>query len=426
MPQHNGVAERMNQTLLDKVRAMLIDADLPETYWYDALCYAVYIHNVTPTHALENKTPEEAWSGNKPDISDLHVFRARAFIHIPESQRKKLESRSLICTFIGFAHQWKAYYLIHRETCRLLKSHDVIFDKGGPKYERLTIEHNDAEPSTTQPQVQPQVQPLDHIPQTHVPQLQLPQLQGPATLTPTPILSWPKCTSRIPIHGNNPWYSVSSYGPQAWTERASLAHIETMPDLKTYAKVMKCPDTDLWDAACKVKKKSFEIMDIYDMVPRPKNRKILGSKWVLRIKRGPDGAVQKYKAHVVAQGFTQIEGVDYDKTFAPVAKLASLHTILAMAMELNWEIHQMDVKVAYLNTDLDEEIYMQPPPGFDVPKGMVLKLNKAVYGTKQGSCTWYKNVRAELEDMGYTCTKANHAIFIHFRDGVIFHHLALR
>ena len=418
-PQHNGVAERMNRTLLDKVRAMLIDADLPETYWYDALCYAVHIHNVTPTHALENETPEEAWSGNKPDISDLRVFGARAFVHIPESQRKKLESRSLICTFIGFARQRKAYRLIHRETRRFLESRDVIFDEGGPKYERLTIEHNDAEPSTTQPQVQPQAQPPDHVPQTHVPQLQPPQPQGPATPTPTPILSRPKRASRIPIRGDDPRYSVSSYGPRARTERATLARIETMPDPKTYAEAMKRPDADLWDAACEVEKKSFEIMGVYDVVPRPKNRKILGSKWVLRIKRGPDGAIQKYKARVVAQGFTQIEGVDYDETFAPVAKLASLRAILAMATELNWEIHQMDVKAAYLNADLDEEIYMQPPPGFDVPEGMVLKLNKAVYGTKQGGRAWYKNVRAELEDMGYTRTEADHAVFVRFRDGVV-------
>ena len=96
-PQHNGVAECMNQTLLDKVRAMLIDAELPEAYWFDALRYAAHIHNVTLTHALENITPEEVWSGNKPDISDLRVFRARAFVHIPESQRQKLDSHLLIC-----------------------------------------------------------------------------------------------------------------------------------------------------------------------------------------------------------------------------------------------------------------------------------------------------------------------------------------
>jgi len=83
-PQHNGVAERMNRTLLDQVRAMLLDADLPEAYWYDALEYATLIHNVTPTRALNNLTPEEAWSGNKPNVSHLRVFGSRAFVHVPE------------------------------------------------------------------------------------------------------------------------------------------------------------------------------------------------------------------------------------------------------------------------------------------------------------------------------------------------------
>lgn len=79
----------------------------------------------------------------------------------------------------------------------------------------------------------------------------------------------------------------------------------------------------------------------------------------------------------------------------------------------------MDVKSAYLNGELEEEIYMEPPPGFGIPEGMVLKLNKAVYSTKQGGCIWYKNVKAELESMGYTCTKADHAVFIHYQDGIV-------
>jgi len=100
-------------------------------------------------------------------------------------------------------------------------------------------------------------------------------------------------------------------------------------------------------------------MGVYDVVLWPENRKVLGSKWVLHIKHGPNGAIQKYKARVVAQGFTQIEGMDYNEMFAPVAKLASLCTILA------------------LNAELEEEIYMAPPPSFNIPDGMVLKLNKA-------------------------------------------------
>jgi transposase InsO family protein len=102
-PQHNGVAERMNRTLLDKVRAMLTEADLPEMYWYDALEYAAFIHNVTPTRALANQTPEEAWNGNKPNLSRLRVFGCRAFVHVPDKHRSKLEAKSLVCTFLGYA-----------------------------------------------------------------------------------------------------------------------------------------------------------------------------------------------------------------------------------------------------------------------------------------------------------------------------------
>src|SRR6266851_7828879 len=123
---------------------------------------------------------------------------------------------------------------------------------------------------------------------------------------------------------------------------------------------------------------------MYDIIPQPKGQKIVGSKWVFHVKQGPDGTIQKYKARLVAQGFTQVEGIDFDQTFAPVAKFSSLYTIFTLATEHDLEIHQMDVKATYLNADLNEEIYMEAPPGFDIPNGHVLRLKKGVYGTKQG------------------------------------------
>ena len=126
-PQHNGVAEQMNQTLLDKVRTMLIDADLPEVYWFKALIYAAHLHNVSPTRALDNTTPEEAWSGNKPDVSHLHIFGSKAFVHVPASQCHKLSTKSLICTFLGHAENRKAFRLVHCPTHRFLESRDIIF-----------------------------------------------------------------------------------------------------------------------------------------------------------------------------------------------------------------------------------------------------------------------------------------------------------
>src|SRR6266702_2987837 len=152
-PQHNGVAERMNRTLLDKVWSMLRDASLPKSYWYDALEYAALLHNVTPTRALNGVTPEEAWSGNKPDVSHLCVFGARAFVHVPDKQRSKLGAKSLTCTFLGYAKNQRAYRLVHRPTKRFLESRDVVFDEGVTKkrYERVILESAAANVSGSTP-----------------------------------------------------------------------------------------------------------------------------------------------------------------------------------------------------------------------------------------------------------------------------------
>jgi hypothetical protein len=175
---------------------------------------------------------------------------------------------------------------------------------------------------------------------------------------------------------------------------------------------MSSPDAAEWLAACEDEMRTWKHLDVYDIVPRPKGRKVVGSKWVFRVKRGPDGTIQKYKARLVAQGFTQVEGIDFDQTFAPVAKFSSLRTIFALAAEHDLEVHQMDVKAAYLNADLDEEIYMEAPPGFDIPDGHVLRLKKGVYGTKQGGRVWYIDFSGTLSTLGYTPTQADHAIFV--------------
>ena len=113
-PQHNGVAERMNRTLLNMACSMLDDAKLPESFWFEAVKYAAHIHNATPTRALDDTTPEEVWSGNKPNVSRFRVFGARAFVHIPKKRRTKLSARSMVCVFVGFADNRLAYRLYHR------------------------------------------------------------------------------------------------------------------------------------------------------------------------------------------------------------------------------------------------------------------------------------------------------------------------
>ena len=372
---------------------MLTDATLPKTYWYDAIHYTAHIHNVTPTQALDGMTPEEAWSGNKPDVSNIRIFGSRAFMHIPEKDRDKLSAHSLVCTFLGFAEHRKAYKLVHRPSCQFFQSCDIVFDEGGPspRFEHITIENNDMPSSVVDPTPPPLPQPPAPQPQLQLqPQAPSQETQTttpPALPAPTVTAVRPKRNTCTPIRDNDQRYSVLSYKQKLRprnTEHAGVARTDGSTEPKTYAEAMARPDAAMWEAACEEERKSFEAMEVFEVVPQPDHKKVVGSKWVYHEKRGPDGKIQKYKACVVTQGFTQVEGIDFDKTFTPIAKLSSLCTILALAAELDLEVHQMDVKSAYLNGKLEEEVYMEPPPGFNIPKGMVLKLNKAVYGTKQG------------------------------------------
>ena len=110
---------------------------------------------------------------------------------------------------------------------------------------------------------------------------------------------------------------------------------------------------------------------------------MVGCKWIYKIKTRSDGSIKRYKARLVAKGFTQEYGIDYEETFAPVALISSVRALLAVAAASKWDLFQMDVKNAFLNGDLSEEVYMQPPPGLSVESNKVYHLRRALYGLKQ-------------------------------------------
>ena len=127
MPQQNGVAERMNKTLVESVRSMLIDARLPHKFWAEALSTAVYLRNRSPTKAVEDKTPYEAWSGDRPNVKHLRVFGCIAYAHVPKDERRKLDSKSRKCILLGYGAEIKGYRLYDVERGKVLHSRDVIF-----------------------------------------------------------------------------------------------------------------------------------------------------------------------------------------------------------------------------------------------------------------------------------------------------------
>ena len=119
-------------------------------------------------------------------------------------------------------------------------------------------------------------------------------------------------------------------------------------------------------------------------MPRPKDRLVVGSRWIYKIKYTANNSVEKYKARFVAKGYTKKEGIEYEETFAPGARYTSIRTVISLAAYMGWEIHQMDVKIAFLNGVIEEEVYIEQPEGFETheKKFHVCKLKKSLYGLK--------------------------------------------
>ena len=140
-----------------------------------------------------------------------------------------------------------------------------------------------------------------------------------------------------------------------------------------------------------------------ELVNCPQGKDIIGVKWVYKTKLNPDGTIQKHKARLVAKGYSQQPGIDYNETFAPVARLDTIRALIALAAQKGWNIYQLDVKSAFLNGVLEEEIYVEQPQGFinKGNEGKVLRLKKALYGLKQAPQAWYGKIDQYFIDQGF-------------------------
>jgi histone deacetylase 1/2 len=156
------------------------------------------------------------------------------------------------------------------------------------------------------------------------------------------------------------------------------------------------------------------------LVPRPPGQNIISSKWVYKLKHKADGSIDKYKARLVARGFTQQYGIDYLDTFSPVVKPATVRLVLSLAVSRDWHLRQVDISNAFLHGVLTETAYMQQPPGFQDPQhpDYVCKLQKALYGLKQSPRAWYSRLSDRLQQLGFITSAADTSLFIFRRDGV--------
>lgn len=157
-----------------------------------------------------------------------------------------------------------------------------------------------------------------------------------------------------------------------------------------------------WRDAMKAEIDALEQNGTWKIEDLPLGKKPIGSKWVYNIKYKSDGTIERLKARVVVRGDTQTEGIDYTKTFAPVAKLVSVRTFLAVAVIKGWELHQMDVNNPFLHGDLHEEVYMRPPPGYSAShSSKVCRLRKSLYGLRQSPHYWFAKLAHALRSYGF-------------------------
>ena len=492
-PEHNGVAERANRTIMSAVRCMLHRAHLSNWLWPEAVKAAVYIRNRSPTRALVNRTPYEAWTGVRPSIHDLRVFGCIAHVHIPAERRQsKLSDRSTMCVFVGYSLTAKAYRLYNPATGKIVVSRDVSFEESrfvdatSPVVRRHLGEGELLVPSTEATVPPPTIttvvpsasaagsahsascadNAIDLVDSDDTEAVQQPIISVPAVddaaqddaaqdeqhgdepnnddvdpedLMPLssfmPLDDAPDSSSpvSVPLASNVP-AGVRRSGRggglpssraadaaarhQALVVRALITAAREVQcvedDPVTYTQAMEHGEQCKWLPAMQSELDSIGRTGTWVLVELPIGRAAIGCKWVYKTKYKADGSVDRHKARLVAKGFSQKEGVDYKETFAPVAKFTSIRMLLALAAKQDLEVHQMDVKTAFLHGDLEEDIYMRQPEGFTKPgqEHLVCLLKKSLYGLKQANRAWYHKIHAALAELGFTALESDNCIYV--------------
>lgn len=386
-PEQNGVSERLNRTIVESARCMLQDSRLSKTFWAEAVSTAVYLKNRCPTKALPDKTPYEAWNGVKPNVDNLRVFGCSAFAHIAKDERGKFDSKARKCIFLGYGETTKGYRLFVLDQKKLIYSRDVRF------HEELNDKDCcDDQPTTVLEDVESKAVKLGD---SH-PTLELEFEEVPEDSEVTPVSSATEPLRRSTRHRHQPDYYGVEQTHLSWESPTTLTEVNSSPE-KTK-----------WKRAMEAEMESLSQHDVWDLVDLPPGRKLIGSKWVFKKKIGADGNVERFKARLVAQGFTQRYGCDYDETFCPVVRQESFRMILALAVQFGLKIHQIDVSTAFLNGTLNEEVFMKQPEGFELEgkQHLVCKLKKSLYGLKQSPRCWNLALDTKLKDVGF-CQSVN-------------------
>ncbi|GKD52933.1 retrovirus-related pol polyprotein from transposon TNT 1-94, partial [Tanacetum coccineum] len=378
-PQQNRVVERRNRTLVEADRTMLIFSLLPKFLWAEAVATACFTQNRSIIHTRHNKTPYELLRGRKPNVEYFHVFGSLCYPTNDRDDLGKMKPKA----DIGAGE-------FNQEDFANFDGNSQFVPYNPPSYEEIKSSTTALEPSNVQNFHQ--VQPSTHIWTKDHP---LDQVIGDPS---KPVMT----RQRLHTDSEVCMYAltVSTIEPKNIKEAmADHSWIESMQD----------------------ELNQFERLQVWELVPRPEGKNIIALKWLWKNKCDAENIVVRNKTRLVAKGYRQEEGIDFEESFAPVARLEAVRMFIAYAAHKNITIFQMDVKTAFLNGPLKEEVYVSQPEGFIDPEfpDHVYRLKKALYDLKQTPHVWYDKLSSFLIEHGFTKGIIDPTLFIRRQGGDI-------
>lgn len=379
-PQQNARVERKHQHILGIAKALMMQSSVPKYLWSYAVQHAVFLINRMPSHVLNDFSPFQLLHGSLPDIEGIRIFGCLCYASSNLVGRTKFDERARKCVFLGFKLHMKGamvYEILYKQilVSRNVVFHELIFPyhSQNPVTQHHCWEppsHTPATPHdppiTTPPLLPPSSPPP--LPDTTSPLPTLPTSSPPAdspsTSTPPPPrhstrISRPPphladyiCNSTISDTCTYPLHHYISYANLSSSHKSYALSIDIIPEPSSYQEASKHP---CWIDAMNKELTALEANKTWVLVDKPEGVVPIGCKWVYKVKRKADATLERYKARLVAKGYTQTEGIDFFDTFSPVAKMATVRMLIALAAIQKWHIHQLDVNNTFLHGELKEE-----------------------------------------------------------------------
>ena len=430
-PESNGRIEREMRTVKDAARTMMHQVDAPQYLWAEAVGFAVHVQNRIVNRQSGERTPFEVIFGRKPNLSHIRKFGCRAYVQVPKEKRTAWEpkaTRGILVGFEGLARKFRVY---DPEDRKIITVRNVSFheDEGIEKQTKYASSDSDSDckparessptpsedstgssgGSTSTVTVTPGSSPSTSSTTSSSRPYKKP--------SPTLVIENGKTQTRVSIQEDQSEIEVE---PRKLRDRETLKkpirfaanRAEVLQEPANFKRAVESAQAPQWREAMQKEMNSLNENQTWELVPIPRGRKILEPKWIFKIKQDSEGN-ENYKARLVIRGFKQDYGVDYFDTFATVCRYESIRFVLALAAAKDWHLMQFDVKTAFLNANLEEEIYMKQPEGFgNGNPEECCKLLRSLYGLKQAPRCWYQRCADFLANIGLYPSHSDPCVFI--------------